>query len=462
MKKIFYTILAVGLLGACQKLDQEPSTSITADTAIQSVTDLSNAVNGAYYLATYGSQMTLASELAIYADELGPDSYVNKGSGQFAQRIHERSITSNDSWNAYAYLYRALANINKALVKAEALEDQEGAAPYIAELIAMRGLFHFHLATFFAPIPTSGSSNNLGIVLSTEVYPLDYKGARATLEQTYTQIVKDLTTAIESGDLTEEPYFGHVNYWAALAIRARAYLYWGKNEEALADAAKVINESPYTLYTTENYVSVWQGDEGSEIILQYAQDDDYNAQRYAPGYYMHPDGYTEYNVTEDFYQFMQENPKDIRSKMVAYRESETGKGTPGYFPMKYPGKKGSNVPLYSHSIKAYRLAEMYLIAAEAALKSSGVDAAVPYLNDLRKTRITDYVDVTTTSIDDIINERRKELFAEGQIAFDYWRNGKSIISGARTFAPGANENVLPIPKDELDVCGDILKQNPGY
>ena len=130
MKKIFYTILAVGLLGACQKLDQEPSTSITADTAIQSVTDLSNAVNGAYYLATYGSQMTLASELAIYADELGPDSYVNKGSGQFAQRIHERSITSNDSWNAYAYLYRALANINKALVKAEALEDQEGAAPY--------------------------------------------------------------------------------------------------------------------------------------------------------------------------------------------------------------------------------------------------------------------------------------------------------------------------------------------
>ncbi len=463
MKKFFYTILAVGVLGACQTLDQEPSTSITADTAIQSVTDLSNAVNGAYYLATYGDKMTLASELAIYADELGPDSKVDKGSGQFAQKIHERSITSNDSWNAYSYLYRAIANINKAIVKGEALEDQEGAAPYLAELVGLRGLFHFHLATFFAPIPTSGSSNTLGIVLSTEVYPLDYVGERASLDATYDQIVKDLTTYINSG-YNKEMGNGHLNHWGALAIRARANLYWGKYAAALADAKEVIEKSPYTLYTRENYVSVWTGDEGSEIILQYLQDDDYNAQRYAPGYYTHPDGYTEYLVTDDFYNFMKANPNDIRSNMVAYRDTETGKGNPGYFPMKYPGKKGSNVPLYSHSIKVVRLAEMYLIAAEAALKSvndSGATAA-GYLNDLRKTRIEGYTDVSTTDIDDIINERRKELFAEGQIAFDYWRNGKSITIDAHTYAPGANENVLPIPTEELDIAGDILKQNPGY
>ena len=462
MKKIFYTILAVGMLGACQTLDQEPSTSITADTAIQSVEDLAKAVNGAYYLATYGDQFTLASELAIYADELGPDSKVDKGSGQFAQKIHERSITSNDSWNAYGYLYRAIANINKAIEKAKALEDQDGAAPYIAELIGVRGLFHFHLATFFAPIPTSNNTKNtMGIVLSTEVYPLDYKGARATLDQTYQQIIDDLTTYIKTG-YNKDKMDGHLNYWAALAIRARAYLYWGKNAEALADAKEVIEKSPYKLYTPANYVSVWAEDNaGDEVILEYVQDDDYNAQRYAPGYYTHPDGYTEFLVTDEFYNFMQANPKDIRSKMVAYRASETGKGTPGYFPMKYPGKKGSAVPLYSHNIKVVRLAEMYLIAAEASLKKDGAAAAVPYLNTLRKNRIEDYTDATTTDIDDIINERRKELFAEGQIAFDYWRNGKSITSGARTFAPDDDFNVLPIPKEELDVCGKVLVQNPG-
>ena len=119
--------------------------------------------------------------------------------------------------------------------------------------------------------------------------------------------------------------------------------------------------------------------------------------------------------------------------------------------------------LYSHSVKVVRLAEMYLIAAEAALKTSGASAAVPYLNTLRRNRITGYEDVSTTDIDDILLERRKELFSEGQIAFDFWRNGKTVKSGPRSFEPDNFQNVLPIPKDEINVCGeDILKQNPGY
>ncbi len=459
MKKIFYAVFALAALTACESLDQEPSTSISAETAIESVTDLSYAVNGAYYQATGRGQLSLVAEMAIYADELGPDSMVKNGSGQYAQRIHERSITPLDSWDAYAPLYRGLAAINKALQKAESLEDQEGAAPYLAELIGMRGLFHFHLATFFAPIPTSGSANTMGIVLSTEVYPLDYKAPRASLDETYAQIIKDLTTYIDSG-FNKDKMNGHLNHWAALALRARANLYWGKYADALADAKAVIDNSPYKLYTMDEYLKVWEVDDGNEIILQYAQDDNYNAQRYAPGYYTSPDGYTEYLVPDEFVEFMQANPKDIRSQMVKYK---TGDGPAGYYPNKYPGKKDSAVPLYSHSVKVIRLSEMYLIAAEAALKTSGASAAVPYLNTLRKNRIEDYTDATTTDIDDIINERRKELFSEGQIAFDYWRNGKTVYDGVIAYGPDHYQNVLPIPKDEIDVCGaDILKQNPGY
>ena len=314
MKKIFYAVFALAALTACESLDQEPSTSISAETAIESVTDLSYAVNGAYYQATGRGQLSLVAEMAIYADELGPDSMVKNGSGQYAQRIHERSITPLDSWGAYAPLYRGLAAINKALQKAESLEDQEGAAPYLAELIGMRGLFHFHLATFFAPIPTSGSANTMGIVLSTEVYPLDYKAPRASLDDTYAQIIKDLTTYIDSG-FNKDKMNGHLNHWAALALRARANLYWGKYADALADAKAVIDNSPYKLYTMDEYLKVWEVDDGNEIILQYAQDDNYNAQRYAPGYYTSPDGYTEYLVPDEFVEFMQANPKDIRSQI---------------------------------------------------------------------------------------------------------------------------------------------------
>ena len=50
------------------------------------------------------------------------------------------------------------------------------------------------------------------------------------------------------------------------------------------------------------------------------------------------------------------------------------------------------------------------------------------MNELRKNRITDYVDVTSVTIDDILEERRVELFAEGAHAWDYWRNKKSVTN----------------------------------
>ena len=61
--------------------------------------------------------------------------------------------------------------------------------------------------------------------------------------------------------------------------------------------------------------------------------------------------------------------------------------------------------------KVIRLSEVYLIAAEAALKSindNGASAA-EYINTLRKNRITGYEEVSTVTLDDILTERRLEL-----------------------------------------------------
>ena len=181
------------MLGSCDALDQDPSTAVTVDTAITSVDDLANAVNGAYYVATYGTTLTVASEMAIYADLAGPDSYQPASSGQNASRMAQFSLTANDTYNAYYYLYAAIASVNNALEKAALLEDQDAVAPYVAELYAMRGLFHFHLATYFAPIPTSGNPNRMGIVLADKVFDVNYIGERAGLEDTYDFIINDFT-----------------------------------------------------------------------------------------------------------------------------------------------------------------------------------------------------------------------------------------------------------------------------
>lgn len=461
MKKFIFALPLI-LLGGCDTLDQNPSTSVTVDTAITSVEDLSNAVNGAYYVATYGTILTVASEMSIYADLVGPDSYQPASSGQNASRMAQFSLTPADTYNAYYYLYAAIASVNNALEKAALLEDKEGAAPYIAELYAMRGLFHFHLATYFAPIPTSGSSNTNGIVLSDRVFDIGHIGQRADLDATYAFIISDFTKAIQSG-LNKSRNTGHLNYWAALALRSRAYLYSGNHAAALADAEEVIFSSPYTLYTPENYTKVWSQEGADEMIFEYLQTDVYNAQRYAPGYYTSPLGYSEYGVSEAFYNWLNLNPLDVRSKMVANCMTAPDPEPDyhvGYYPLKYPGNAGASVQTYTNNIKVIRLSEVYLIAAESAL-NEGADAAV-YLNALRTNRIEGYSDVETVSMEDIIDERRKELFGEGQIAFDFWRTGRTVDNGSFVIDPTDFRTVLPLPIEEIDLSKGKLVQNPGY
>lgn len=456
MKKILLIFTAALALASCDLLDQDPSDSVTSGSAITSVEDLANAVNGAYYVATYGDMLTMGSELSIYADLIGPDSYQPASSGQNAARMAQFALTPGDTFNAYYYLYGALANVNMALEKGAKLEDRQGAAPYMAELYAMRGLFHLQLASFFAPMPTSGSANKLGIVLSTAVYPVTHIGERASLDATYEQIVEDFTTAIDTG-LNKTKNTGHTNYWGALALRARANLYRGKYGDALADCQEIIRDSPYTLYTISEYPGVWSKEGSSEMLMEYLQTDTYNAQRYAPGYYTNPEGYAEYGLSKSFYDWMRSDAKDVRSQMVG---DLTGKN-PGYFPLKYPGKDGAALPMYTNNIKVIRLSEVYLIAAEAALHE-GADAA-GYLNTLRRNRIEGYSDVSSVDLEDILDERRKELFAEGQIAFDYWRNGREIVQANGTrIAATDNKTVLPLPKEEIDLAKGKLIQNPGY
>lgn len=460
MKTIKYLLPVAVILAGCDALDQDPSTSVTVDTAITSVDDLANAVNGAYYVATYGTTLTVASELSIYADLVGPDSYQPASSGQNASRLAQYALTPADTYNAYYYLYAALASVNNAIDKGKQLEDQDAAAPYIAELYAMRGLFHFHLATYFAPVPTSGSSNEMGLVLADKVFDINYIGERATLQETYELIIRDFTTAVESG-LNKERHTGHMNYWAALALRARANLYLGNYAAALADARQVIEEAPYSLYTTENYTKVWSQEGADEVLMEYLQTDVYNAQRYAPGYYTSPLGYSEYGVSPEFYEWLQQSPADVRSQMVAdLSVAPDPDYNTGFYPLKYPGNAGASVRTYTNNIRVIRLSEMFLIAAEAAL-DEGEDAS-PYMNALRANRISGYVPVDEVDMDDVIDERRKELFAEGQIAFDYWRTGRTVVNGSFTITPSDHRTVLPLPVEEVDLSGGRLKQNPGY
>ena len=463
MKKIYLLGVCVSMmLASCSDfLDKNPSTSLPVEDAITSMKDLGNAVNGIYYLMSE-NRMTYSADFAIYADLRGEDFKAISNQNQSGP-LSRYTITKKDEMPdyAYRYFYKAIANVNKALSIVDNLPvgDDEKATfnDYKGQLYAWRALLHFDLARMFCNIPTGAAdinAANSGLVLSTEVYDPGYVAPRTTLKETYAQILKDFDTALPL--LTKDQNNGHLNYWSALALRARANLYLGDNAAALKDAQEVIACPEYSLYTIDNYLKVWGLTYTSESLFELTISVNYNAQRNSVGYYCSSDGYGEcgFEVTSPLYKYLAANPKDVRAGIVSKQEGTN----PGLYPAKYPGRDNN---IYINSPKIIRLSEVYLIAAEAALKGGG--NAASYVNTLRKNRITDYTDVASVTLDDILFERRIELMAENNMSFDYWRNKKSIKN---PFVGEVKYDdyrvILPIPQGEIDLAPSILVQNPKY
>ncbi|WOD44404.1 RagB/SusD family nutrient uptake outer membrane protein [Hwangdonia lutea] len=122
-----------------------------------------------------------------------------------------------------------------------------------------------------------------------------------------------------------------------------------------------------------------------------------------------------------------------------------------------------------------RVAEMYLIEAEALARSGNDSQAAQVLYNLVSTRDSGYTLSTNTGqalIDEILLQRRIELWGEGFAWFDMKRNdvalerdypGSNHASfGKDNFAAGAKEFLFQIPKKELDANVEINDedQNP--
>lgn len=471
MKKI-YTILGLAATILCSScsdfLDRTPSTSLPDDEAITSIFDLKNAVNGVSYLMSR-DRMTYGAEFALYADLKGNDFAVIRGNGQ-SEPISNYQINKYHELSEVPYqvFYTALASVNRAIENCDQVEYTEAETATFnnlkGQLLAWRGMLHFDLARIYCQIPAIAAdvnAANTGLVLSTQSYEPSFKGTRSSLKETYDQIVTDFTDALPLLEQANSDN-GYINYWAALALRARAYLYMGEDNLAKADADKVIEEGSYRLYSTDNYQTVWAQEFTSESIFELKITNIYNSQRNSAGYYTDATGYAEcgFNTTGELYTYLTTNSADVRSTLIKNQTASNFGNNAGYYPAKYPGRDGN---IYVNSPKIVRLAEMYLIAAEAASHLGNAATAANYINAIRSNRIAGYTDVATVSLEDILFEYRVEMFAENQSSFAYWRNKLSVKNMAgQEVTYNDPLIILPIPQREIDLIGEGLVQNPGY
>jgi len=313
------------------------------------------------------------------------------------------------------------------------------------EMLFVRAYCYFNLVRMYGGVPLRtvpvASASNDDIFIG-----------RSTSDQTFLQINKDLT---EAAQLLEGRGAGNsilANEAAVLGLQARVKLEEQEWFVAAELATKVIGEFGYTL--DENYSAIFDETSASEEIIfqiDFINDDDVNT----IANWLLEAGRYEAAATEDIY-FLYDG-------FDARADVSTGlAGASDYFCNKYTGLQNDK-----DNFIVMRLAEMYLIAAEAQNELSDSPGANAFdnLNAIKGRAGLDSVSnlELTSKIafrEAVAIERRKELAFEGHRWFDLVRTGE-----AQDVLEISNPNklIFPIPQSEIDTnLHPDMFQNDDY
>lgn len=472
MKKyILYIFISVFAITSCDSddlLEANPTASLPPSEAFKDLSALNQTVLGMYsgmQTNNYYSYFMMAAP-SVMGDNFQTREAGKRSEGLYRYNHTKEATNGSGALFTSGYYVIAISNAilaNIANVPAESTTDVAKKNQYNGEALAIRALAHFDLVRAFGASYTVDNTGDAIPLILTEQTPEDLP-TRATVKQVYDQVVVDLKAAIAL--LPNTKIDGRINSWAAKALLSRVYLYMDMNTEALAMAQDVINNGPYSLISNASYIASFQEDFNNESIFEVANTSDDNpAFREGIAYVAAPSGshggYGAIIATKAFEDLIAADANDVRNGFFKADDSGNAKG---YY-AKYPGKTGQGVGL--SNIRVIRLAEVYLIAAEAAAKTSG--NAKMYLEAVVKRANPAATVIATPSVDDVLLERRKELALEGHRLWDVLRNGKTITrTGGRhllgilaTVDATVQKAVFPIPEAERRK-NSKLTQNPGY
>ncbi len=525
--KIYLCLLAFAAIFQSCNLDREPADFIGYDSSFRNMQDAAKWDNGVYSTlrGKFGGGYVLPQE--VQADMLNAHASFNDLYSEFhGWKILPESEVLQEIYHSY---YAALIDVNVVLTKLPKLEvsDAEKARKnqYLGDAYFARAFYHFNLALrWAAPYEATTAEKDSGVVLSTEVVSVN-KPHRASNAQTYKQILDDLQQA-ETYLAAVETKAGNteISADAVRALRARVYLYMGDMKNAYQEAKQLISKNTYPLiepyYSNVNhegkinpqedaFAQMWFYDKGTEQIWQpyvakenevptvtslYGADlstttywdeskeknrrGDYNKPTYVPTREVINDLFssqTDHRALALF-EFVNTTVSDKEVSTQLYVVSKF-KGNPNYATLAST-HWGGYVPNGNQAPKPFRIAEQYLIAAEAAYMLGNEPEAQNYLNTLRTSRGVPTTEETGEALfKEIKDERARELAFEGFRLWDLrrWKQGfsKRSFQGAEGYyqvpaafyAQGFNVNiqpdnslfVWPIPKNERDINDNFNK-----
>jgi hypothetical protein len=335
------------------------------------------------------------------------------------------------------------------------------------EALFIRAFCYFYAVNLFNDVP---------LLLTTD-YQANQKASRTAFSTVYGQMVRDL---IEAKELLSEEYVEgtsqaapdrvRVNKFAAAALLSRVYLYQRDWVGAEAQATIVLNNTLYDLDTSLSQVflaSTAAGAAANKEVIWQLMPVTFNANM-APNegntfiLYTGNDGSYFFRLSDSLRKSFEPGDERYSKWAGVYVE---GTGDSLWFPYKYK-LKNTDTGRTEYSM-VLRVAELYLIRAEARAERGNVSGAQSDINAIRHR-----AKLGNTSAGDkdallaaVEQERRVELFSEwGHRWLDLKRRKRADDVLGLVKAPHwqSNDTLYPLPAKEMRLDKQLTPQNTAY
>lgn len=482
LKLYLFALAGLTLFSACQedRLDIEPELNDVLERSIRSEEDVEAFLMDAY--DKFQSPVLFGANILIHADLMSDNAFVsNKNDGYFVN-INLLNITQDGDLGHLGGFYRVIRATNTVLnyenYIAPGVDPEEFDQNKINELMATakaaRGLSLFYLVNLYSSNPTSGQYQEYGVPVYTTPYDSNARFPRSTVDQVYDQIIKDLEESLEYiADIPTDK--GYLSKTAVNLILSRVYLTRGKAgdyDKAIQYADATINNSPpvFDFVSMEDYNSYFSSTDNSKSENQpetvweinMSAGDNPGVNECISCFYNRTGAHASLLFREGFYNSF--DAGDVRRTLLTGTGAPTEDDPKGFWTTKWP--RNTQEGNYTINVKVLRMSEAVLNRIEALYHLGQTSTALAELNAFAASRGATTPYTGADLLADIMNERRKEFFAEGQRFYDLKRNNLGYVK--ETNCGGTNCTVdatsrffvLPMPKTSELLINPLMTQHP--
>ncbi len=436
MRKVLYTAGLIGALTAfssCKKyLDIVPVGKVIPTT----VADFRKELDAGYAIVNYdkGLASYRADEIKMNETRSGDVNMLQPN--YFWDENNGTSISTYDWRGKYLQIFYANHVIDAVPTATEGTQEEKN--QLLGEAYLMRAFTHFNLVNLYGkPYNEATAATDKAVPVITKV-DLEKVSGRNSVKEVYDQVIADIATGLSLVNVDQYGTAASYKFTkvSGLAMAARVYLYTHQWEKSL-EAAKAVLAKKNTLVDFNKATTLPTQYNSVETIQ--ALEQNYTA-AYVQTAFVSDALYALYNTTGD-----------LRLKVFYGKDSKNNNTI----------AKVSNSNSFRQS---FRVAEMYLVAAEASAQLNQPEQARAFLNQLKKNRLTpDFYQTEETRLatltgnallQEIYNERARELSFEGHRWFDLRRTTQpqivhTIKSKTVTLQAGDPRYTIKIPVDAI-------------